>query len=92
MCAIIADSPETLAMKYVWWLFFVHTMNCYICDSTASAIPLHMRVYGYRTREITSAVYGRNAENEPVSRIKMADTVRSTIVCGRKYGNAIAIF
>ena len=27
----------------------------------------------YRTREITSVVYGRNAENEPVSRIKMAD-------------------
>ena len=26
-----------------------------------------------RTREITSVVYGRNAENEPVSPIKMAD-------------------
>ena len=26
-----------------------------------------------RTREIKSVVYGRNAENEPVSRIKMAD-------------------
>ena len=32
-----------------------------------------MRVQVYRTREITSVVYGRNAENEPVSRIKMAD-------------------
>ena len=26
-----------------------------------------------RTRAIKSVVYGRNAENEPVSRIKMAD-------------------
>ena len=34
---------------------------------------LHMRVQVYRTREITSVVYGRNAENELVSRIKMAD-------------------
>ena len=71
MCAIIADSPETLAMKCVVAFFCTHHELLY------SAIPLHMRVYGYRTREITSAVYGRNAENEPVSRIKMADTVRS---------------
>ena len=35
--------------------------------------PLHMHVKVYRTREITSIVYGKNAENEPVSRIKMAD-------------------
>ena len=48
--------------------FFVHTMNC-----CATRYPLHMRVYVYRTREFTSAVYGRNAENEPVSRIKMAE-------------------
>ena len=34
---------------------------------------LHMRVKVYRTRQINSVVYGRNAENEPVSRIKMAD-------------------
>ena len=34
---------------------------------------LHMRVYVYRTRAIKSVVYGRNAENELVSRIKMAD-------------------
>ena len=27
----------------------------------------------FDTRAITSVVYGRNAENEPVSRIKMAD-------------------
>ena len=27
----------------------------------------------YRTRQINSVVYGRNAENEPISRIKMAD-------------------
>ena len=40
-----------------------------------------------RTREITSVVYGRNAENEPVSRIEMAD-YRAL----RKYGNSIAIF
>ena len=32
-----------------------------------------MRVQVYRTLAITSVVYGRNAENEPVSRIKMAD-------------------
>ena len=32
---------------------------------------MHVKVY--RTREITSIVYGKNAENEPVSRIKMAD-------------------
>ena len=33
---------------------------------------LHMRVYVYRTRPIKSVVYGRNAENELVSRILMA--------------------
>ena len=37
-----------------------------------------------RTREIKSVVYGRNAENEPVSRIKMADY--------RALVSAIAIF
>ena len=36
-------------------------------------LPLHMRVQVYRTRAITSVVYGRNAENEPVSCTKMAD-------------------
>ena len=40
-----------------------------------------------RTREITSVVHGRNAENEPVSRIK-----NGRLPCARKYGNAIAIF
>ena len=39
---------------------------------------------------MTSVVYGRNAENEPVSHIKMADY--RAVVSGRKYGNAIAIF
>ena len=37
-----------------------------------------------RTRAIKSVLYGRNAENEPVSRIKMADY--------HEYGSAIAIF
>ena len=50
---------------------------------TSALYLLYMRVYVYRTREIKSVVYGRNAENELVSRIKMADY--------RKYGNAIAI-
>ena len=47
---------------------------------------LHMPVYDYRTREIKSVVYGRNAENELVSRIKMADYGR--LPCARKYRNA----
>ena len=33
------------------------------------------RVQVYSTRAITSVVYGSNAENEPVSRIKMAELV-----------------
>ena len=70
---------------------FVHTMkNCYYTLLKLKCYPLHMRVKVYRTRAITSVVYGRNAENEPVSRIKMAD-----YRCARKYGNAslyIAIF
>ena len=41
----------------------------------------------YRTCAITSVVYGRNAENEPVSRIK-----NGRLPCAHKYGNAIAIF
>ena len=41
--------------------------HCYVI---AKSYPLHMRVYVYRTREITSVVY---AENEPVSHTKMAD-------------------
>ena len=32
----------------------------------------HARI-SYRTRAITSVVYGRNAENAPVSHTKMAD-------------------
>ena len=50
--------------------FFVATHHeallgdCTICEDL-----LHMRVYIYRTREIKSVVYGRNAENELVSRI-----------------------
>ena len=35
--------------------------------------PAHMHVKVHRTRAIKSVVYGRNAENEPISRIKMAD-------------------
>ena len=54
-------------------------MEALLCDCTiilltlTTLYSLHMRVQVYRTREITSVVYGRNAENEPVSRIKMAD-------------------
>ena len=45
----------------------------YIYTTEAQALSLHMRVQVYRTRAITSVVYGRNAENEPVFAYKMAD-------------------
>ena len=68
--SIIADSLMSTSDE-MCAAFFVHTMkHCCI----RKRYPLHnMRVQVYRTREITSVVYGRNAENEPVSRIKMAD-------------------
>ena len=55
--------------------FFVHTMkHCYataLYTTEAQALSItHARISFYRTRAITSVVYGRN---EPVSRIKMAD-------------------
>ena len=58
-----------MAFLYTSW------KHCYVTAQYTSALryPLHMRVQVYRTRAITSVVYGRNAENEPVSRIKMAD-------------------
>ena len=68
MCAIIADS--LMSTSNVLPFLYIHTMkHCCI----RKRYPLHMRVQVYRTREITSVVYRRNAENEPVSRIKMAD-------------------
>ena len=39
-----------------------------LCDSTIALSVTHAR-----KSSIKSVVYGRNAENEPVSRIKMAD-------------------
>ena len=54
--------------KMCW--HFIHTMkNCY----RSKRYPLHMRVKVYRTCAIRGVVSGRNAENEPVSRRKMAD-------------------
>ena len=45
-----------------------------LCTTEAQALSItHARVQVYCTRAITSVVYGSNAENEPVSRIKMAD-------------------
>ena len=55
--------------------FLVHTMK------HCKRYPLHMRVYVYRTREITSV---RNAENEPYK--------NGRLPCGRNYGNAIASY
>ena len=46
-------------------------------------VKVHARVY--QERSIGLGLKGRNAENEPVSRIKMADY-------RREYGSAIAIF
>ena len=71
------------------WPFCTHHEEL-LLTTEAQCYPLHMRVKVYRTRAITSLVNGRNAENEPVSCIKMAD-----YRCARKYGNAllyIAIF
>ena len=59
--------------------FFVHTMkHCYATALyTTEAQALSVTHARYRTRVITSVVYGRNAENEPVSRTKWPTTVRS---------------
>ena len=60
----------------MWWLFcsYIHTMKrLHYALVKLKRYLLHMRVYDYRMREIKSVVYGRNAENELVSRIKMAD-------------------
>ena len=43
---------------------------------TTALSVTHARI-SYRTRQINSVVYGRNAENEPVSRKKWPTTVRS---------------
>ena len=51
----------------------MQALDAGIYTNTLLRYPLHMRVYIYRTRQINSVVYGRNPENEPVSRIKMAD-------------------
>ena len=57
--------------------FFTHheALLCALSVTHARITCVQSRAY---------IVYGRNAENEPVSRIKMADY--------RKYGNALAIF
>ena len=57
----------------MWWLFFVAARRLHYTLVKLKRYLLHMRVYVYRTRAIKSVVYGRNAENELVSRIKMAD-------------------
>ena len=51
--------------------FFVHTTKH--CYATAQARALSITHARISSRAITSVVYGRNAENELVSRIKMAD-------------------
>ena len=63
---------------------FVHTMNnCYYTLlKRALSVTHNMRVKVDRTREITSVVYGRNVENEPVLRIKMADYNRVLVSMG----------
>ena len=48
---------------YEQYTIHVHTMRTAIFTRR---YPLHMRVKVYCAREITSVVYGRNAENEPV--------------------------
>ena len=62
----------------MWWLY-LYTL---LCDCTIQYTLLKQAVSvtharkSSRTRApacIKSVVYGRNAENEPVSRIKMAD-------------------
>ena len=72
----------------MWWLFVYTMKHCYATALYTTRYPLHLGVKVYRTREITTVAYGRNVENEPVSRTKMADyhALIST------YGNAIAIF
>ena len=65
----------------MWWLFVATHHEALLGDCTipvytseAQALSVtHARICVYRTRAIKSVVYGRNAENELVSRIKMAD-------------------
>ena len=54
------------------WHFCTHHEECYYTLLKRALSVTHARK-SYRTRTITSVVYGRNAENEPVSCIKMAD-------------------
>ena len=52
---------------------FVCTMkNCNYTLLKRALSVTHARK-SYRTRTVTSVIYGSNAENEPVSCIKMAD-------------------
>ena len=46
----------------IWWLFCTHNESLLCIQAQA-----HMHMF-YRMRKITSVVYGRNAENKPVSR------------------------
>ena len=72
--ALLAEpkTPLESSVFYKQWLFCTHHGSTAMrLHYTLLTLPLHMRVQVYCTREITS-VY-RNAENEPVSRIKMAD-------------------
>ena len=64
--------------------------HCYetaLYTTEAQALSVTHACIVYRTREIRSVVYGRNAEYLPVSRIK-----NGRLLCARKYGNAVAIF
>ena len=56
--------------------FFVHTMEALYATALYADYAVHYTcayIQVYRTRAITSVVYGRNTENELVSRIKMAN-------------------
>ena len=62
-----------MAFLYTPWHGSTAMRLHYTLLTLTTLYSLHMRVQVYRTREITSVVYGRNAENEPVLRIEMAD-------------------
>ena len=70
--ALLESSVFMSTSNEMWWLFcsYIHTMKLHYALVKLKRYLLHMRVYDYRTREIKSVVYGRNAENELVSRIK----------------------
>ena len=69
--ALLAEPKNPLDSTTSTSSGFFYTPRSTAMHYTLKRYPLAYKFY--RTRAITSVVYGRNAENEPVSRIKMAD-------------------